>query len=54
MYSQDEISVALHSTQDGFEYESIRLQERSPVEFAMTNLRSIYADYRFSNFTQCG
>jgi SAM-dependent methyltransferase len=32
----NETSVAQHYNQSGFEYESIRLQERSPIEFAMT------------------
>lgn len=36
MLNLNETSVAQHYNQSGFEYESIRLQERSPVEFAMT------------------
>ncbi|MBW4552832.1 MAG: class I SAM-dependent methyltransferase [Aphanocapsa sp. GSE-SYN-MK-11-07L] len=35
MYSRNELNVAQHYTQDGFEYESVRLQEHSPVEYAM-------------------
>jgi SAM-dependent methyltransferase len=36
MLNRDETKVAQHYSQGGFEYESIRLQECSPVEFAMT------------------
>ena len=36
MLNLNETSVAQHYNQSGFEYESTRLQERSPVEFAMT------------------
>lgn len=36
MFNRDETNVAQHYNQGGFEYESIRLQQHSPVEFAMT------------------
>jgi SAM-dependent methyltransferase len=36
MPNQDEMRVAQHYNQTGFEYELIRLQQHSPVEFLMT------------------
>lgn len=36
MFNPNETSVAQHYNESGFEYESIRLQEHSPIEFAMT------------------
>jgi 2-polyprenyl-3-methyl-5-hydroxy-6-metoxy-1,4-benzoquinol methylase len=36
MDNLNQINVAQHYNQSGFEYESVRLQEYSPVEFAMT------------------
>jgi 2-polyprenyl-3-methyl-5-hydroxy-6-metoxy-1,4-benzoquinol methylase len=36
MLNLDETNVAQHYNQNGFEYESVRLQQYSPIEFAMT------------------
>jgi len=36
MLNPNETNVAQHYNHNGFEYESVRLQEYSPVEFAMT------------------
>ncbi len=36
MLNSNETNVSQHYNQNGFEYESIRLQEHSPIEFAVT------------------
>jgi hypothetical protein len=37
MFNLNETNVARHYDRGGFEYDSVRLEQYSPVEFAMTS-----------------